>query len=119
MAGGFNTVFGYSVGVCVYKVLGSSLSILWIGAISNMLTITVSFFAYKIFVFRTKGKWLSEYLRSYVVYGGIAIVGIFLLWLFVDIIKTSIWLAQAIILGVTVIISYIGHSRFTFDHKRN
>jgi len=117
IAGGFNTLVGYSIGVGLYKALGSNLSIIWIGVISNILSITVSFLSYKILVFKTKGMWLTEYIKSYIVYGGIAVIGIFCLWVFVDKMKISIWLAQALVIGMTVIISYVGHSRFTFRRR--
>jgi len=108
---------GYAIGVGLYKVLESNLSIIWIGIISNILSITVSFLSYKTLVFKTKGMWLTEYIKSYVVYGGIALIGIFFLWFFVDEMKMSIWLAQALVIGLTVIFSYLGHSRFTFRRQ--
>lgn len=117
LVGGLNTIIGYTIGVGLYKALGDTLSIVWIGIISNILSITVSFLSYKILVFRTKGMWLSEYIKSFIVYGGIALIGIFFLWLFVDNMKISIWFAQALVIGVTVIISYISHSRFTFRRR--
>lgn len=117
LAGGFNTLVGYSIGVGLYKALESNLSIIWIGIISNILSITVSFLSYKTLVFKTKGMWLTEYMKSYIVYGGIALIGIFFLWLFVDKMKISIWFAQALVIVLTVIFSYLGHSRFTFRRR--
>lgn len=115
--GGFNALAGYFIGVSVYKVLGENFGIVWVGIASNILSITVSFLTYKILVFRTKGKWLMEYLKAYLVYGGAALVGIFFLWIFVDLMKMSIWFAQALAIGLTVIFSYVGHSKFTFRHR--
>jgi len=117
LIGGLNTLIGFSIGVGMYKALENILGIIWIGVISNILSITVSFLTYKLFVFRTKGMWFTEYLKAYVVYGGISIVGIFSLWVFVDIMKISIWFAQALVISVTVIFSYIGHSRITFRRR--
>lgn len=117
LAGGFNTLIGYAIGVSLYKALESNLNIIWIGIISNIISITISFLSYKTLVFKTKGFWLTEYMKSYIVYGGIALVGIFFLWLFVDIMKISIWFAQALVIGLTVMISYFGNSRFTFRRR--
>jgi len=117
LVGGLNTLVGYSIGIAIYKAFSDSLGILWIGIISNALSITVSFLTYKTLVFRTKGMWLIEYAKAYLVYGGISIVGIFLLWFFVDEMKISIWLAQAMVIGVGIIFSYMGHSRFTFRRR--
>ena len=117
LVGGLNTLIGYTIGVGIYQAFDNNLGIVWIGLISNILSITVSFLSYKILVFRTKGMWLAEYMKSYIIYGGIALIGIFFLWLFVDKMKISIWLAQALVIGLTVIISYLGHSRFTFRRQ--
>ena len=117
LVGGLNTLVGYFIGVGMYEVFGNNLGILWVGILSNALSITVSFVTYKTLVFRTKGMWLSEYLKSYLVYGGVALIGIFFLWLFVGEMKISIWIAQALIIGVTVVVSYMGHSRFTFSQR--
>lgn len=117
LVGGFNTIVGYTIGVSLYKILSNNLSIISIGVISNIFSITISFLSYKIFVFRTKGMWLSEYSKAYIIYSGTSLVGIFLLWFFVDKMKISIWVSQALIIMCTVIISYIGHSRFTFRHR--
>ena len=117
LVGGLNTLIGYTIGVGTYKAFDNILGIVWIGLISNILSITVSFLSYKILVFRTKGMWLAEYMKSYIVYGGIALIGIFFLWLFVDKMKISIWFAQALVIVLTVIVSYLGHSRFTFRRR--
>lgn len=114
LVGGVNTLIGYSLGVGLYLALSPTLHILLIGALSNVLAITVSFTTYKLFVFQTRGHWLQEYLRSYVVYSGMAIVGIILLWILVDGLHLPIWLAQGVAILITVVISYMGHARFTF-----
>lgn len=119
LVGGLNTVVGYCIGIVMYKALCSNLGIVWVGIFSNMLSITVSFLTYKMLVFRTKGMWVAEYLKSYLVYGVTALISIFCLWLFVDNLRLSIWLAQALVLVVTVVISFISHSRFTFNRKED
>lgn len=116
-AGAWNTTFGYGVGVGLYFLLSDVLHIALIGVITNILAISMSFITYKLFVFRARGNWLTEYLRSYLVYGATAIIGVIMLWLIVDKFGVEIWFAQAIVIFATVIISYVGHSRFTFRRK--
>jgi len=117
LVGGINTIVGYSIGIAIYKALASNLGIIWVGILSNIISITVSFLTYKIFVFRTKGMWVLEYVKSYLIYGGTAVISIFFLWFFVEKMNISIWLSQALVIVVTVIISYLGHSRFTFSRR--
>lgn len=114
--GGVNTLIGYAIGVGIYKLLSNHINIIFVGIISNACCITISFFNYKIYVFRTKGKWFSEYLKAYVVYGSMAIVGVIFLWLFINICNLNIWVSQALIVFITAVLSYIGHARYTFKH---
>ena len=114
LAGGWNTVFGYGLGVGLYTILSSQLHVAVIAAIANILAITMSFLTYKLFVFKTTGNWLSEYGRSYLVYGSMALLSIILLWAMVDYLGVDIWYAQALVILLTVGVSYLGHKFFTF-----
>ena len=114
VVGGLNTLVGYGLGVGLYLVLSPLLHILAIGVLGNLLAITFSFTTYKLLVFKTRGYWLTEYLKSYVVYGGSSVLGIMVLWLLVDGLALSIWLAQALAVLIVVMVSYLGHARFTF-----
>lgn len=117
--GGANTVFGYLIGILTYKLLYPGFSIWTIGFVGNLFAITFSFVTYKVFVFKTHGQWISEYFKAYLVYGSMALVGIVLLWLYVDVLDMTIWLAQGLVIVSTVILSYVGHSRFTFRRKES
>ena len=117
LVGGFNSVAGYSIVVGLYHLLRSHLDIVSIGVIGNMLAISISFFTYKLLVFKTRGRWWQEYLRSYLVYGSAAVLNVLLLWIFVKGLSIDIWLAQGASMLITVVISYIGHSNFTFNKR--
>jgi putative flippase GtrA len=114
IAGGWNTVFGYFAGVALYYRLHEYLHLVVIAVLGNVIAITMSFLTYKLFVFRTKGHWLAEYLRAYIVYGGSAVVGVGMLWALVDGLAVPFWLAQGMVILITVLVSYLGHARFTF-----
>lgn len=114
LVGGLNSLVGYGLGVGLYLLLSPALHILLIGLVANLLAISFSFTTQKLLVFRTKGRWLSEYLRSYLVYGGMGVMGTVLLWALVDGIHLPIWIAQGVAIGLTVVLSYVGHARFTF-----
>jgi putative flippase GtrA len=114
LVGGFNTAFGYIATVVIYYMMRSHLHIILIGVIANIICITVSFFMYKLFVFNSHNSWLREYLRCYVVYGGSAAIGIAGLWLLVNVLDIQFWIAQGALMVISMVISYIGHDRFTF-----
>jgi len=122
LAGFINTLFGYFLGVFLYTQMIEHINILIISSLSNLIAITFAFVMYKIFVFRTKGNWLGEYLKCYIVYGGSAIFSIFLIWFLVEMLNINIWLAQLLTIFITVVSSYFGHKSFTFkvkDEKNN
>jgi putative flippase GtrA len=85
-----------------------------IGIISNIVAITITFTLQKLFVFRTQGNWLKEYLRSYITYGVVGIIGFVLLWIFLNVFQVNVWKSQAIIVVIITGISFIGHKKITF-----
>lgn len=115
LVGGWNTLFGFMAGPVIYYGLHGKVHVVLVGVVAYIMSITMAFITHKLFVFRTKGRWLSEYCRSYVVYGGTAAIGIAALWVLVDGMAVPFWIAQVLIMTTTVIISYFGHSKFTFN----
>ncbi len=113
-AGAWNTFFGYIVGLALYYGFEGSIHVVTVGVMANILAITMAFLTYKLFVFRTKGDWLGEYFRTYLVYGATGIMSIGFLSLFVDGLELPFWLGQGIAIVLTVVASYIFHARFTF-----
>jgi len=118
LVGGWNTLFGYGVTVLLYQKLHLLLSTLVIATLSNGIAITMSFITYRYLVFKSKGHFFREYLKSFVVYGLSGVMSIASLWYLVDHLGLNIWTAQALAMILTVIASYFGHSRFTFRKKR-
>jgi putative flippase GtrA len=76
LVGAFNTLFGYCSFLIVVKLLSAviparylSLTAIAGSIISTPLNITVAYFGYKFFVFKTKGNYLLEWLKCFAVYG--------------------------------------------------
>lgn len=91
----------------------------------SLLSITVAFFGYKWFVFKTKGNYLREWLRCHVVYGATAVIGIAVLPAFVygfqrfaGLGSSAPYVAGAAVTGLNVIVSFLGHRHFSFAGKR-
>jgi putative flippase GtrA len=81
--GVFNTFFGYISFAVVLTLLNVSLparllylTVMLASIISTPLNITVAYFGYKFFVFRTKGNYLGEWLKCFAVYGAGMIPGL-------------------------------------------
>lgn len=110
-----NTVFGYLVGILNYFLLFEVIGIIGVGILNNIINISFAFIMLKKFVFKTiNTNWFYEYLRSYLVYGLKAIIGIFILWLCVSTFKLNIFISQAAAMLITIFVSYKGHKNFTF-----
>lgn len=114
LVGVFNTIFGYVLSLLVYHLFQRDLSIITIGIMINVISITVAFLGYKLLVFKTSGNWLNEYLRCYITYGFSAVLGVALIWLFVEQWGWIFWFSQGLIILLSTVISYFMHRYFTF-----
>ncbi len=117
LVGGWNTVFGYFAFVALYYLFSAYVNYIILLLISNVFSITNAYVGYKIFVFKTKGNYLKEYLKFYAVYGVSMLLNIILLFLAVELLKANPVVAQAAVIWLTVIISYLGHKHFSFAKK--
>jgi putative flippase GtrA len=117
LTGGLNTLAGYGVCLAVYALLGRHLHVVPIGLICNVLVISLNFLTYKLLVFRTRGDWLREYLRCYVVYGASSAIGIVGVWVLVDGLGMAFRMAVALTMSVAIVFSWFGHSRFTYKAR--
>ena len=117
LVGAFNTGVGYLLGVFFYHILKRYLHIVEIGLLTNFICISISFVAYKLWVFKTVGNWTVEYFRCFLVYGFSGVISIIFLYLLVDVLAVNIWFAQALAISITIVISYIQHNKYTFKQK--
>jgi putative flippase GtrA len=126
LVGACNTGFAYGTFALFTYVLGGYIpaSYLVASVLSSLLNITVSFLGYKWFVFRTRGNYLKEWLRSVTVYSGAIALGLLLLPPTVFAAKkitgnaaTAPYIAGAILLGLQVIASFLGHKNFSFRNS--
>lgn len=115
--GGWNTLFGIGIYTILYELLHTRANYLVLMIPANILAITNAYFGYKLFVFKTRGNYLREYLRCYVVYGGGIALSFVLMYLLVSILKLHPILAQFPCVLISIIFSYFGHKRFSFKDR--
>lgn len=116
ITGVWNTVFGILVYALLIKLLGENHYIL-LAVVSNIISITNAYICYKLFVFKTKGNILKEYLKCYVVYGLSMLLGLLLLYVLVDIAGLNPVTANVISVLLLTIVSFIGHRYYSFKNK--
>jgi len=114
LAGGWNTAFGYGIYVTLYYLFHARVHYLAIAVVANILAITMAYATHKLFVFRTRGNVLREYLRFYGVYGLTALLGLAALPISIEILKIDPYVAPLVLLVLTVAVSYVGHKHFSF-----
>ena len=109
----WNTVFGIGLYTGVILLLGEAHYLL-LGFICNIIAITQAFLFYKFFVFKTKGNYLAEYLRTYITNGTSMLAGLVMMYILVSLLKLSAIYANIIVTGITVVINFFMHKGFTF-----
>ncbi len=115
LVGGFNTVFGYGVFAFLLIVLQLSYkNAIWIGYV---ISVNVSIFTMRYYVFRSNGIWYKEYSKGWGVYLTTMVLNYFAMFIMVDIYKINELLAQGFYtIGITIL-TYLLHRYFTFAHK--
>jgi putative flippase GtrA len=111
--GGWNVVFSYGMLWILDALLHARLHYTLILTINWVIGVTHNLFTFKLLVFRTKGNWLKEYLRSYVVYSGAFLVNLAIVAAIMEVWHTRLVFAQLPAIAV-VTISYLGHKNFTY-----
>jgi putative flippase GtrA len=131
LVGAWNTLFGYSCFFLFAKLLlhlmpsQPSLAASAATVVAAMTNITVSFIGYKVFVFKTKGNFLHEYARSFLVYlptllfnaVAIAPLTVLLHRTFPAHAHQAPYVAGAVLAFVTVVVSFFGHKHISFRDR--
>lgn len=114
LSGGWNTVFGIGVYAFMISFPWGREHYLFMIIPANIISISSAFICYKLFVFKTKGNWIREYFKCYVVYASAIGMNCIMMLAFVDLIGMHPVVSQCVCVALTTIGSYIGHKLFSF-----
>lgn len=114
VVGGWNTLFSYGMLWILDALLHARLHYTLILTLNWVIGVTHNLFSFKLLVFRTRGNWLKEYLRSYVVYAGSFLLNLAIVAAIMEMWHPKLVIAQLPALFVVTIISYVGHKYFTY-----
>jgi putative flippase GtrA len=114
LIGIYNTAFGY-VAFAGLHLTFPHLNYMFVLIVSRELSVVSAFVAYRLFVFKVKGRILHDFARFWLVYSGALILNMVALPFFVEVVGLGVLLAQAVTMVLTVISSWIGHNHFSFS----
>lgn len=123
LVGAWNTFFGYGTYALLTALLESRVLYGYVLAsiLASLINITVAYFGYKWFVFKTKGNYLREWLRCVAVYSGGIAISAAMLPVLVGVIRhysrfhaAAPYIAGAVMIAFTTIYNFLGHKKFSF-----
>lgn len=114
LVGVISVFFGYSTGIISYLLFGDEYGVFFSGSISSFISVLFAFTLQKFLVFKTRGNYLRELFRAFLVYGLSSFAGLLILYFMVEFMRISIWISQAVTVIFMPLISYLAHKNFTF-----
>lgn len=118
--GGFNTLFGLSAYPLLYWTLTPlGLHYMEVLLVSQAICVPVSFLTNKVWVFRTKGNYLREFVKFASFHMSNLLANLLILPLLVNLLGLNPVIAQTLFVIVVVISAYFWYSRVTFRNRNN
>lgn len=118
VVGAWNTLFGYAIWALLYCLLHSYLHYLVIQIISWPLPVTLAYFLFRRFVFRSRGSIWRELPRFWLVYAGGLVLALVVLPILVRVVPLNLYAIQALFIAVVIVLTYLGHKYFSFRAAR-
>ncbi len=118
LVGLFNTVFGYGFFALLQVTAGNVISYMLVLLIAQVVSTFVAYVLYRSLVFRVRGRFWRDLVRFSLVYAGAFAVNLVLLPVMVSDFGWDVLLAQALIVGGTVIASFFAHRNFSFRRPK-
>jgi putative flippase GtrA len=125
LIGVWNTIFGYLVYISLDYLLAfvfqkRYVAYMTAAIVSNIIATISAFLFHKHITFKStvRGKGVMiEFFKFYSTYTATTILGFALLPFFVEVLKIDPKISGALLIPIVAIVSYFGHSRFSFVKK--
>ena len=118
LVGFLNTLFGLGIFPVLYIALQSNnLHYLHVLILSQLVGTTFAYLMTKYFVFKTKGKYINEFLRYSTFHFIYFLLNLAILPFLVEVIHLTPIIAQAFFSMTVIVSSYFWHSQITFVSK--
>jgi putative flippase GtrA len=113
MVGAINTVVGFLIFAGFLVLLGKQRYLVAL-VCSHVVAVLIAFVLYRFVVFRVRGHVLADLWRFETVYLSALAVNLVVLPVLVELAHLPVLLAQALIVLVTSLMSYLGHKHYSF-----
>lgn len=117
MVGGFNTAFGFSAFVVIQFLWGKTIGYLGSLYAAHVVASIVAFILYRKIVFKVKGQWITDFVRFQGVYIVPLLANTIALPILVSYFHWNVYAAQASMVVVITVFSYLGHKFVSFRRK--
>src|SRR6476469_974309 len=117
LTGGLNTAFGFLCFAAFQLAVGQHAGYMWTLLLTHVTTVLFAFATHRRLVFNVTGSVLRDLWKFESVYLVALGVNALLLPLAVEVAGLPVLVAQAVITVVNAVLSWLGHSRFTFYRK--
>lgn len=115
--GGWNTLVGYLLFVATHFLLSDKIETTGILVVSYFLAVPHSYLTQRWLVFRSKGKWRSQFVRFFVSNTVVFVLNVLLLPIFMGISGVSAPASQAIFVVLSTTCIYVLHKNFSFSER--
>jgi putative flippase GtrA len=115
--GGINTVVGIVSFAGFLVTVGQRSHYLVVLVCAHVVSVLIAFVLYRFVVFRVRGHVLSDLWRFETVYLVALAVNFVLLPVLVEIAHLPVLLAQALVMLVTSVMSWVGHKNYSFRRR--
>lgn len=112
--GGVNTAIGYLLFTGVYLLIGRLVHYMVVALLSHAMAVCVAYYLQRRFVFRSGAAWLPEFVRYNLSLAGVLGAGLAGLYFLVDALGLHPLLAQAVVTGISIVVSYMAHRHYSF-----
>jgi putative flippase GtrA len=114
IVGGWNTVFGYLCFTGLYLLAGDYVHYLIITTVAHAINIAQAYVMHRHLVFRSEARVAGEFLRFNASHIGTFLLGLLAMYILVEAGGLSPLVAQALVILMNLVLSYVLHSRVTF-----
>lgn len=117
VVGTANFIFGFAFFAGLLLLIDGALDYRVVFCLAWIVNVTEAFVTTRFFVFKAAGHVVRDYLRFCLVQGGSAVLNLVCLTIAVDGFALDVIFAQALVLPVVVLCTFLGHRWFSFHRS--